>query len=282
MPETAGTALRAAVARLRQSGIASAALDARLLLQDVLALDHAALIADQHRRLTAEQQRQLTEWIARRERNEPVSRILGWREFYGRRFSVSPAVLDPRPDSETLIYAALEMARQRPLSSLIDLGTGSGILALTLLAEWPDARAVATDKSPAALAIARVNAEKLGVAQRVTLVEADWWQGVEGRFDLVVSNPPYIAAQEIPGLDADVRNHDPLTALDGGGDGLDCYRAIAAGAAPHLADQGVILVEIGAGQARDVKEIFFANKFKVLLERRDLGGHLRALGFRAD
>lgn len=281
MAETVATAQKAGVAVLREQGIDTAGLDARLLLQEVLNLDHAGLIADPQRTLSAEEEVRLALLLARRAAREPVSRILGWREFYGRRFAVSPAVLDPRPDSETLIDAALELARQQPVQTIIDLGTGSGILALTLLAEWPHARAVATDKSSAALAIARSNAEALGVAARLNLQEADWWQGVEGQFDLIVSNPPYIVAGEITSLTADVRNHDPLSALDGGTDGLECYRQIAGGLTRHLRDQGLILVEVGAGQAEDVKDIFFANGFNVLAERRDLGGHIRVLAFGA-
>lgn len=281
MVETVATAQKAAVVALREAGVLSAGLDARLLLQEALGVDHATLIVDPQRVLTEEEQARLAMLLARRAAHEPVSRILGWREFYGRRFAVTPAVLDPRPDSETLIDVALEIGRQRKISSLIDLGTGSGILALTLAAEWPHVHAIATDASAAALAVARENAEALGVASRVRFYESNWWQEVAGRFDLVVSNPPYIPAGEIAALAPDVQNHDPLAALDGGADGLACYRAIAAGAAAHLAARGVILVEIGAGQAGTIREMFYASGFNILTEKRDLGGHIRVLAFQA-
>lgn len=280
MPEaTAGTLLRVASRRLGEAGIDTAGLDARLLLQAVLGCDHAGLVAEPERHVTAAEAQAFGALVARRERHEPVSRILGWREFYGRRFEISPAVLDPRPDTETLIDAALAVAKLRPVQRLADLGTGSGIVALTLLAEWPEATALATDRSAAALAVAADNAARLGVAERLRLQEADWWQGVNGRFDLIISNPPYIVRSDIGGLAAAVREHDPAPALDGGEDGLDCYRAIAAGAAGHLSNGGFILLELGKGQAEAVGNIFLANNFKLLGEWKDLGGILRVLGF---
>ncbi len=165
-----------------------------------------------------------------------MSRILGEREFYGRIFSVTPDVLDPRPDTETLIDAALKL--MPPSARLLDLGTGSGVIMVTLLAERPDASGVAVDLSPSALAVARANAERNGVAARLTLHSGEWFEPVgDERFDLILSNPPYVPEAEIEGLAPDVREHDPRLALAGGPDGLEAYRAIAAGAMRHLKPQ---------------------------------------------
>jgi release factor glutamine methyltransferase len=216
--------------------------------------------------------------LRRRELREPVSRILGEREFYGRVFRVTPATLDPRPDTETLVDAALALLPQG--ACLLDLGTGTGAIAVTLLAERPGATAVATDISPAALDVARENAERAGVVQRLSLLEGSWFEPVAGVFDMIVSNPPYIPAGQIEGLAPDVRNFDPGLALVGGDDGLDPYRAIAQGSASHLAAGGHLLVEIGAGQAMDVEAIFAAAGFVTAGRHRDLGGHVRCLAFR--
>jgi len=184
-----------------------------------------------------------------------VSRIIGRRMFWGRNFRITPHVLDPRPETETLVAEAL--AGPAP-ARLLDLGTGSGILAITLLAEWAQAEALASDLSPEALIVARSNAEDLGVADRLTLIEADWFSGIDARFELIVSNPPYIAAGEMDGLDPEVREHDPEIALTPGGDGLDAYRAIAAGAGARLAPGGRLLVEIGPTQGAQVTALFRA------------------------
>ncbi len=206
-----------------------------------------------------------------------MSRIIGAREFYGRRFRVTPAVLDPRPDTETLVEAALK--RMPPSARVLDLGTGSGAIIVTLLAERSDATGLATDISSEALAVARENAAALGVAERLTFLEAPWFDGIGERFDLIVSNPPYIPRADIAALSADVRNFDPLLALVGGSDGLDPYRAIAAGAAARLKPGGTVAVEIGAGQADSVEGIFAASGFRQLGRHRDLGGHIRCLEF---
>jgi release factor glutamine methyltransferase len=162
---------------------------------------------------------------------------------------------------------------------ILDLGTGTGAIAVTLLAERPDASAVATDISPAALAVAAENAERAGVAERLVLTQGSWFEPVTGVFDIIVSNPPYIPAGDIAALSPDVRNFDPILALVGGEDGLDPYRAISASAAGHLAKAGHVLVEIGAGQADEVEAIFAALGFGSPERHKDLGGHLRCLAF---
>ena len=180
---------------------------------------------------------------------------------------------------EDVEQAMVKLAGSAPIRLHVDLGTGTGAIAITLLAERPDAIGVATDLSPDALAVARENAARLGAADRLTLLEGSWFTPVSGAFDIILSNPPYIPADEIAGLAPDVRNFDPALALSGGTDGLDPYRTIAAGAGVHLDGGGHVLVEIGAGQAGDVETIFAAHRFRTAGRHSDLGGHIRCLGF---
>jgi release factor glutamine methyltransferase len=191
--------------------------------------------------------RAMAEMVARRCRGEPMSHILGYRDFWHHRFEVTADVLDPRPETETLVAAALEGAVER----VLDLGTGSGCILLSLLAARPAARGTGTDLSPAALAVAARNAQALGVADRVTLHPSDWWDRVTGRFELIVSNPPYIAADDMAGLQREL-GFEPRMALTDGGDGLSAYRAITAGVAAHLAPGGRLLLEIGPTQGAAV------------------------------
>ncbi len=265
-----------AQARVALAETETPSLDARLLLQHATGLSHAELIADEMALISAEQEHHFTAMVERRSRYEPVSRILGAREFYGRVFHVTRDVLDPRADTETVVDVCLALEPNR----ILDLGTGSGILAITLLAERAFASALAVDVSAAALAVANRNAQSLGVAARLSLVESSWFSEVEGQFDLVVSNPPYIPRGEISGLDVEVKAHDPHLALIGGDDGLQCYREIAKDAAVHLAEGGSIVLEIGAGQAEDVAHIFAAEGYELFRQDRDLGGHVRCLAFR--
>lgn len=264
-----------AIAELRTVDVETPQLDARLLLQHATGLSREDLILDPHRVVSREEARQFKTLVMRRVAFEPVSRIVGEREFYGRPFKVTADVLDPRADTETIINLALPLVR--PGSQILDLGTGSGIIAITILCERPDATAVAVDLSPGALRVAAANAATLGVAGRITFLAGGWFEPVTGRFDLILSNPPYIPSADIAGLEADVRNYDPHLALAGGSDGLDPYRIIAAGAASHLLPLGHVLVEQGAGQADGVAAIFKAAGFNVIGRGVDLGGHLRCL-----
>jgi release factor glutamine methyltransferase len=266
-----------AQARVQLAETETPSLDARMLLQHATGLDHAALVADPDLVVSEDLANQFQALVARRAAYEPVSRILGTREFFGRRFKVTPDVLDPRADTETIIEMCLPLLPQDKSLHILDLGTGSGILAITLLSERPLATGVAVDLSPAALAVARENA--LAVADRLQLIESNWFSHVEGRFDLIVSNPPYIPAAEVLRLDTEVRDHDPHIALDGGGDGLDCYRAIASGSVYHLSESGHVVVEIGAGQEADVTDIFATQHYQCTAKKQDLGGHVRALSF---
>jgi release factor glutamine methyltransferase len=268
---------------LRDSDAETPALDARLLLCLATGLSHEALIAHGQEPIAPDEAARLAGYVARRLDGEPVSRIKGVRDFYGRDFLIDSETLDPRPDTETLVDAALEAiardgSKDRPLK-LLDLGTGSGCILLTLLAELPLAEGVGTDTSEGALRVAGENARRLGVAPRARFLAADWLDGVEGAFDLIVSNPPYIPGAEIAGLAREVAVYDPRRALDGGPDGLDAYRRIAKEAAPRLAPGGQLLLEIGASQADSVLNLlrragFLVDEGSV---RRDLGGRSRCV-----
>jgi release factor glutamine methyltransferase len=260
--------------------IDGSARDARLLLQAACDLSHEQIIAEPEKIVSEEQCAIFEKFLVRRIAHEPISRILGVREFYGREFVVTPATLDPRPDTETLIALITEsfMSPQGEIRFL-DIGTGSGAIIITLLAELPTAHGVAVDISQNALHVAKKNALRNGVSGRMQFHQGSWFDGVTGQFELIVSNPPYIPHAEIATLETDVKNYDPHLALDGGGDGLFAYRALASGASDFLARDGLIVVEIGAGQANDVTEIFTSHNFKLHLQRADLGGNTRALAF---
>ncbi len=279
MSETRRALLKQAGERLAAYGIDTAGLDARLLFQAASGLRHEDIVAEPDLGVPPEVSDRFSVLVERRSRFEPVSRILGSREFYGRSFRVTPDVLDPRADTETLIGAALGLAKGKGPLRILDLGTGSGAIAVTLLAEFADATAVASDLSSAALAVAKGNAEALDVASRASFVQANWFEGIEGRFDLIVSNPPYIPLSDIAGLAADVREFDPPRALDGGPDGLEAYRRLASGAGGHLAPSGKVVLEIGAGQENVVNELFTGQGFARESRHFDLAGHARCLVF---
>lgn len=214
--------------------------------------------------------------MARRLAREPVHRILGRRAFWTLDLAISPAVLDPRPDSETLVEAALALA-PRPCARVLDLGTGSGALLCALLTEWPEASGLGVDRSVEACRVARRNVEACGCGARALVVAGDWGAALAGPFDVVVSNPPYIRSDDIAGLDPEVRDHDPALALDGGADGLAAYRAIAPLAARLLAPGGLLAVEVGWTQGEDVAGLLAQAGFGEVGRRRDLGGHDRVV-----
>jgi len=251
-PTTLGTALRQATADLRAAGIDGAGNDARRLLAWVLGLSAAQLLSQPERAIGSAEAGTFSRCIARRAAREPVSRILGEREFYGRGFAISPATLDPRPDSETLVEATLELVASEGWTAkpvrILDVGTGSGCLLLSLLAELPHATGVGTDKSVAALEVARANARRLGVAQRAAWLATDVLESIRGAFDILICNPPYIPTAEIQQLDLEVRCFDPLSALDGGSDGLLFFRRLAA-TVGHVSADGWIVLEVGHDQA---------------------------------
>lgn len=272
---TAQGALIAATAQLAAAGIDAAGGDARALLAAAIEVPRDRLTLHLGDALGQTAQARYAAMIARRAAHEPVAKILGERAFWGRMFEVTPDVLDPRPETECLIAAALEGPAP---DRLLDLGTGSGIIAVTLLAEWPGAQGVASDTSAAALAVAGRNAGRHGVAARLDLRCADWFAGIHGRFDLIVSNPPYIAAAEMPGLAPEVRLHDPRAALTDGADGLTACRAIVAGARAHLRPGGRILLEIGPAQGQQVCTLLTGAGFTGVRILRDFDGRDRVVG----
>lgn len=266
-----------AAAQLQAAGIGRARFEARLLLAEAGGLTIEQIVADDGHVLTPAQLEVFDQLVARRAARQPMSQVLGWREFFGRRFAVTPDVLTPRPDSETVIEAALAHIPDRaaPLR-VLDLGVGSGCLLLTLLAEYRQARGMGIDKSAAALVVARANAQALGVADRADLRAGDWtqpdWAAAVGRFDLIVANPPYIPSDDLPALDPEVRDHEPHLALDGGPSGLREYHRLATGLVLAMDWPGLAILEVGAGQARAVAALLQAAGLTVAPPRQDLAG----------
>ncbi|HEY3680822.1 MAG TPA: peptide chain release factor N(5)-glutamine methyltransferase [Bradyrhizobium sp.] len=268
--------------RFRNSAIDSAELDARLLTGEILGLDLTGMIAAANRVLTATESDRLESFAQRRLAGEPVARILGHKEFWGLSLQLSAATLVPRPDTETVVELALEAIRAAgaidcPLR-IADLGTGSGAILLALLSELPQARGFGTDISAAALQTATTNAVQAGVADRASFIVCDYASGLSGPFDLIVSNPPYIRSADIIGLATEVRDHDPMAALDGGADGLDAYRALIPQAAALLTVGGALIVEAGQGQSSDIEALMeAAGLIRGLAPKADLGGIRRAV-----
>lgn len=279
---TVDAARRDAAARLRRAGVETPELDARMLLGAVLDLDLTGLITQGGRSLTQDESAALDNAIQRRIAGEPVARILGTKEFWGLPFRLSSETLVPRPDTETVVEAALaivraDAAQDRPLR-ILDIGTGSGAILLALLHELPNAFGVGIDISLGALRTARANAVALGLSSRAAFVAGDYLNAVGGRFDLIVSNPPYIRAADIAGLDAEVRDHEPRRALDGGTDGLAAYRIIAAQAPAALLPGGALVLEIGQHQAAAVERLTeTAGLRRHAAPQVDLGGVARVV-----
>jgi len=288
MAETSKTAtlsgaFRATRDRLAKAGVENPALDARLIVEHFSGTTRKDAILMSDHVLGADVLAAIEAATIRRASGEPVHRILGFREFYGLKFSLSPDTLEPRPDTETLVDMALpfvrEMAEREGECRILDLGTGTGAIPLALLSQVEKAVAVGADISLGALNTARRNAEELGLAGRFSMKKSDWFAKISGRFHLIVSNPPYIPSKDIESLERDVRDFDPLLALDGGDDGLDPYRIIAAGAAAHLERGGKIALEIGFDQRISVTDIFREAGYELADARRDLAGNDRALLF---
>ena len=266
--------LRAATGRLAAAGVPDPARDARLLLRWAAGLSGVELAGALDRSASAAEAGRFDGAVRRRAGREPLSHITGERVFWGRPFAVGPQVLDPRPETETLVAEAL---RRGPAPRVLDLGTGSGCLLVTLLAEWPGAEGLGTDISGAALGLARANAGRHGVAARARFVQADWTEGLAGSFDLVVSNPPYIAEAEIAALAPEVRDHEPRLALTPGGDGLGAYRRIAAGAGRLMAPGALLMVEVGPTQSMAVAAILADAGLCVTAVIPDLDGRARVV-----
>jgi release factor glutamine methyltransferase len=280
--QTVEAARRALTARIKSVAVDSAELDARILTGHALGLDLTGLISSAQRQLTPDESARLEAFARRRLAGEPVARIIGEKEFWGLPLQLSSATLVPRPDTETVVELALELLRaggnlNRPLR-IADLGTGSGAILLALLSELPAAQGFGTDISERALQTAEANAARAGLSDRATFITCDYASGLTGRFDLIVSNPPYICSADIDGLAAEVRNHDPLAALDGGADGLDAYRALIPQAAGLLAPDAALVVEAGEGQSAQIQALMTAaGLISATAPKADLAGIPRAV-----
>jgi release factor glutamine methyltransferase len=276
---TIGAAWRQTRDRLAAAGIDSPSLDARLLAQSVFDLDAVGLAISEKNPADAQALRRLRELTSRRLAREPIARILGEKEFYGLGFALSPDTLVPRPETELVVDLARAALEGRAAPRLLDLGTGTGCIAIAMLANLPRASAVATDLSPDALATARANAARHEVGDRVDFRQGDWFAPVaaDETYDVIVSNPPYIAHTEIDTLDPEVRQHDPHLALDGGEDGLVPYHVLARQSGRHLCRGGKLIVEHGAGQKAALLTLFARHGFVELAGYADFGGHDRVL-----
>ncbi|MCA6108845.1 peptide chain release factor N(5)-glutamine methyltransferase [Bradyrhizobium cenepequi] len=283
--QTIETARRALAARFKSAAIDSAELDARMLLGAVLKLDLTGLITAAGRTLTGSEAAELEASARRRLAGEPVARILGQKEFWGLPLKLSAATLVPRPDTETVVEFALSILRadgalEKPLR-IADLGTGTGAILLALLSELPAAEGIGTDISAEALETAHANALASGLGGRAAFIACDYASSLSGHFDLIVSNPPYIPSVDIAGLATEVRQHDPLAALDGGADGLDAYRALIPQAAGLLVPGAALVVESGIGQSEAIEALMTAARLVPAgPPRADLAGIPRAVACR--
>jgi release factor glutamine methyltransferase len=290
IPETSGEAVAFMVAAFREAGLDSPGLDARRLACWASMLDGAALMREPERRIGDTERRRLSEAATRRLGREPVSRIEGFRTFHGLEFELSPATLDPRPDTETLVDGVLELVRSGRAPGgrsprILDLGTGSGSIIGALLHSLPGAQGMGTDISREALDVAARNAARIGVSERADFRLSRWLDDVRDIFDVVVSNPPYIPTQVIAELEAEVVLFDPVEALDGGEDGLDAYRILAKDAWRAIAPGGWLVMEIGSGQSHDVARLLMDHapddRCEMVEFWPDLSGQSRCVAARA-
>ena len=253
-------------------------IDARLLVEAAAGATRAEIIGDPQRPLTDDQAAALEAFLVRRERREPISHILGAKGFWKIMVRVTPDVLTPRPDTETILDAVLPAFSERASFTVLDLGVGSGAILLAILAERPAARGLGVDISDDALAVARDNAANLGLASRAALLRGDWTAGLDAdQFDLAIANPPYVATGDLAGLEPEVRVHEPRLALDGGPDGLEAFRTLAPRIMAVLRPGGLFAVEMGKGQGLAVKALFEAAGARNLEAVNDLSGHERVL-----
>lgn len=277
--------LQRAAAALADAGIEGAAREARLILQHVAAIPISTQIAFSERVIDAPVVAAFDLALARRAQREPLSHILGMREFWSLSFQVTPDTLDPRADSETLVEAVLDQLDKRGAANpeqaleIVDFGTGTGCLLLALLSELPQARGLGVDLNPGAVAIARANAVRLGLSDRATFQEGNWDHGLDAMFDVVISNPPYIPSADIASLQPEVARYEPRLALDGGSDGLAAYRALAGVVSRRTKPNGFAAFEIGVGQGPEVVGLMQESGLAQLANRRDLQGHERVILF---
>lgn len=263
--------LRHAVLELQRAHIETASMDARVLLQHVLGLTREELLLNTERKVNSGQLAQYDELVEMRKNRQPVSQLIGTREFWGMCFKVTNHTLDPRPDSETLIEAILARIanREAPLR-ILDLGTGTGCLLLTLLTEYPNAHGTGVDICGSALNVAQENATRLGLERRSRFLASSWGNSVEGSYDLIISNPPYIPSAAIANLAPEVSRWEPKLALDGGPDGMECYRSIVPQLKTLLNPTGLAVFEIGMGQAKELETIVQASGLQVVGSKDDM------------
>lgn len=272
MSDTLGAVLREMTRMLAGAGIEDPAREAAMIASHGLGWSMARIATGRDAQIEAAQHAQLMDLAARRATRRPLAQVLGRRAFYNHDFLVTDQVLDPRPETEALVRAALD----GPVGRVLDLGTGSGAIVLSILSERPDASGLGTDLSPAALAVARENARRLGLGSRCDFTVSDWFEGVTGGFDLIVSNPPYIAAAEMAAMAPEL-HHEPRMALTDEGDGLSAYRAITAEAGAHLVPGGQLMVEIGWTQGAEVMRMFRRAGFGTVRIWPDLDGRDRVV-----
>lgn len=270
---TAAQVMAAAAARLRAAGVPDPARDARILLAHAASVDAARVTLIAPEEIAPEIAERYEHLVALRAVRVPVSQLVGRRAFYGRDFEISRDVLDPRPETETLI----ELALSEPFARVLDLGAGSGCILVSLLAERPSATGVGADLSEAACLQASANAVRHAIADRASIIRSDWFGQVEGRFDLIVSNPPYLAQEEMAGVAPELRDHEPEMALTDGADGLSAYRVIASEAQGYLTATGRVLVEIGATQGASVAALFRQAGWGRVRVAQDLDGRDRVV-----
>jgi release factor glutamine methyltransferase len=277
------TLLESAATRMKTAGVAQPRMDARLLLAHAIGNPEERFYGREDAALEAEPCEIFEKFVTRRLNREPVSRILGTRGFWTLDLAINPASLDPRPDSETLIEAVLEYVPSRDAAiRVLDLGTGTGCLLLSVLAEYPCSSGLGIDQSDSCVELARRNAESNDLGERARFQRGDWANEIHTIFDVIMCNPPYIPSQEIAGLDPEVAVHEPLHALDGGADGLDCYRRLSLVFRGILAENGYIFLEIGHDQRHEVTEIMARAALRVVTTRADLAGRDRCLVLRAN
>lgn len=273
-------ALTEGEAALTAAGIDNPRNEARLLLGHVLGITPAQVFARADDDLAANNLKTFYTLLSARCEGTPLAHLTGQREFWSMNFHVTPATLIPRPDTETLVELVESSFKDRPPpNAVLDLGTGSGCILLALLSVFENADGVGLDMSKDACRIAAANARALGFEKRARIIEGSWADGIDGTFDMIVSNPPYIPSADIETLDIDVRGYEPLGALDGGVDGLDAYRALIPAAIPALSEEGMLVLEVGIGQADDVSEIAFVHGLVAGPRRKDLAGIERAVSF---
>jgi release factor glutamine methyltransferase len=262
--------IRQSIETLKQAKIDNPQLDARLLAGHALKLDRAELLSQSQRELSLQEIQTIEKLVERRGQGESVARIVGKREFWGLEFGLNEATLEPRPDTETVVEAVLKQGRGS--KRILDLGTGTGCLLLALLHELPGATGLGVDVNPHAVAQASTNAKELGLSARAAFRVGSWLSGITESFDVIVSNPPYIPSRDIPGLMREVREHDPLLALDGGADGLGPYRELAPILTNFLNAGGLVAFEVGQGQLAVVSDLLRRNGFSHVSAHKDLGG----------